>query len=395
MKQTVKTKEGLELFQKNEELEKVIDKISILKNSSMKGKNVLIILDGNYHLLKYESVELGDMDPFTVRASRHTKLICMGNLLLNRPDDPLTHKDPKQRVTKELKMEILGTHRMDFKKDLEFNLHLPSAEEHTDLYIRLAKGFADNHAELNFENFEILFDESKIDLELRKIIRPKYFEENVLPFLENRPTRFTPPIFNRPKSLVKKGFRLFSRKTEGDKRKPFFINFNMLHAREWYENATQFAKDGDFVYVGSKEEVYLFSLAKDRSGIYYQGTYTASRRPPLYFSNNYLGYLSARSMSKPLFAGSGPCNVAEYKTSNPPEFEGKSFVFSKIGREQNCKNTVFSGEPELITTDLTEALNHFQTTDFSEFIDLIETYHKKCNSNEEIFLEEFSKGIFI
>lgn len=50
-----------------------------------------------------------------------------------------------------------------------------------------------------------------------------------------------------------------------------------------------------------------------------------------------------------------------------------------MGRSQDCKNFIFTGEPDLITGNLSEALSHFRTTDFKEFEDVVKNYANKVN----------------
>jgi len=57
--------------------------------------------------------------------------------------------------------------------------------------------------------------------------------------------------------------------------------------------------------------------------------------------------------------------------------DNEPFIFSAMGIKQNCKNTIFDGEPEVITGDTNEALAHFKTTDFKEFGDIIEAYAQR------------------
>jgi len=144
-----------------------------------------------------------------------------------------------------------------------------------------------------------------------------------------------------------------------------------------YEKATGGLEHGSFVYVGCKEEVYLLCVAKgEDKKPYMQGTYLTSTKPIFYFSNNYLDFISRPDAEKPKFKGTKNdlCNAAIYRNYDIPGFNGEPFIFPQMGREQNCKNAIFIGEPELITGDLGEALIHFQTTDFAEFPDIVEEY---------------------
>ncbi len=343
-----------------------------------KGQNVLIQFGDTVSLLKYEGAEIGSTDPLNVRANRHTNIMCIGNLLMPRDNDPYTHRDSSKRITEKARVEILRTHRIDFDFDKEFGIYLPSAENHTDLYLTLANKFGDGHIEKTVDGVTIIADEGLLVEKLKEISRPQYFEKNIIPFIENRNTDLEMPKWGTKGNIVTGLINRF--RGNGDLRKPSYGKFNMWVANDWLTRATKDLEHGDFVYVGSKEEVYLLSVAKNDDGsLYMQGTYTTSTKPMLHFSNNYLGHMSKFDMQRPMFKGSGSCNVAEYRTSDAPGFNGVPFVFSSIGRKQNCKNSIFTGEPDIITGNLEEALGHFETTDFKEFGDIVKAYSHKAH----------------
>ncbi len=342
-----------------------------------KGQNILIQFGDSVSLLKYEGAEIGSSDPLRVRANRHTSIMCIGNILMPQEGDPYTHKDPSKRITAKARIEILGTHRLDFDFDQEFGLYLPSAESHTDLYLTLANKFGDGRVEKTVDGVTVIADESLLVDKLKEITRPGYFERNVVPFLENRGTDLEMPKWVTKGNMITGLINRF--KSNGDSRKPSYGSFNMWVAHDWLTRATKDLEHGDFVYVGSKEEVYLLGVAKDDDdgSLYMQGTYTTSTKPMLYFSNNFLGHMSKFDMQKPMFRGSGSVNVAEYRTSSAPGFEEAPFIFTSMGRKQDCKNSIFTGEPYVITGDLEEALQHFRTTDFKEFEDVVKAYAHK------------------
>ena len=343
-----------------------------------KGENILVEAGNQISLLKYEGDEVGSSDPLSVRMNRHTSVYCIGNILMPSENDPYTHKDPSKRITAKARVEILGTHRIDFNFDDEFGVYLPSADSHTDLYLTLANKFGDGRIEKVFDNVTVIADESLLVKRLQEITRPQYFEQNILPFLENRVTDLEMPKWITNGNLLTGLVKMI--KGNSDSRKPNYCRFNMSVAHDWLSNVAKDLEHGDFVYVGSKEEVYLLSVAKDDDGsLYMHGTYTTSAKPMFWFSNNYLGYMSKFDMQRPMFKGNGSCNVAQYRTSNPPCFEGQPFIFTAMGRSQNCKNSIFTGEPDLITGDLSEALTHFRTTDFKEFEDVVKNYANKVN----------------
>ncbi len=90
--------------------------------------------------------------------------------------------------------------------------------------------------------------------------------------------------------------------------------------------------------------------------------------------------MSRRDMERPMFKGKGPCNVAVYRTSDAPDFKGAPFIFTAMGRNQHCKNTIFTVEPDIITGNLEEAVSHMRTTDFSEFEDIVKEYAAKIRT---------------
>jgi hypothetical protein len=341
-----------------------------------KGENILIEAGDRISLLKYEGAEIGSSDPLSIRVNRHTSVLCLGNILMPTSNDPYTHRDRSKRITKNARIEILGTHRIDFTLDEEFGIYLPSADSHTDLYLTLANEFGDGRVEKVFDNITAVVGESAILKRLQEITRPQYLEQNVLPFLESRMTDLVMPGCETNQNLLAGLAKLVRRKS--DSRKPRYARFSMFVAHDWLSNVAKDLEHGDFVYVGSKEEVYLLGVAKNDAGhLFMQGTYTTSTKPMLWFSNNYLGHMSRFDMERPKFLGSGYCNAAEYRTSDPPSFDGIPFIFSTMGRSQDCKNAIFTGEPDVITGDLSEALNHFRTTDFREFEDVVEAYANK------------------
>lgn len=247
---------------------------------------------------------------------------------------------------------IFGTHRLDFEKDLEFGIFLPSSFAR-DIFLESAYFLEDGTTVAMMDPPKVFTDIPAIEGKIEIIARPKYFLEVITPFLEAKPTMFRVPHWR------KKWFRK--------------INMQTLHAR--YEKATRELKHGSFVYVGCKEEVYLLGIAREDGGSpYMQGTYTTSTKPLLYFSNNYLDFTSRWDAEKPKFKGDGLCNVAIYRTYEIAGFDDQPFIFPQMGRAQDCKNTIFTGEPELITGNIGEALEHFKTTDFAEYIDMVDKY---------------------
>jgi hypothetical protein len=227
------------------------------------------------------------------------------------------------------------------------------------MFLTLARETSEGEIVPREDEVEIVVGDDLIAAKLRDIVRPHYFEDVVLPLLKGKYTKFKVPRWS----------------------KRWFPRVNKFTLLDRFEKATRDLDHGAFVYVGCKEEVYLLGLARGNNGRpYMQGTYSTSTKPMFYFSNNYLGFISRHNAEKPKFKGNGGCNVAVYRTYDIPGFDEQPFIFPQMGRHQNCKNTIFTGEPQMITGNIDEALAHFATTDFSEFSDIVKKYAEQIDT---------------
>ncbi len=324
------------------------------------GQNILLKMGNSYSLMKYEKSYTETESADSHRYNRHTRIHTgIGDFLFaNTKEKKQKLNERRRREWKRHKGNVYGTHRLDFTFDEEFELFLPSSKD-SDMFLTLARETSDGEVVLNGDVIEVTTDNDLIESRLRGITYPQYFNAVVVPFLENRHTEFQIPKYS------KRWFRKTNRFTLCDR----------------FEKETQKLEHGAFVYVGCKEEVYLLGLARNDDGsVYMQGTYTTSTKPLFYFSNNYLDFVSKYDAEKPKFDGDGMCNVAEYRTYDISEFSGQKFIFPQMGRTQDCKNTIFTGEPELITGDSEKALEHFTSTDFAEFSGIVERYAKSIKT---------------
>lgn len=304
----------------------------IRKLAPKKGSNMLFHIEkGNFCLLKYEG---------------HNFWVTDGG--------------PYKGVKRRASVNVRGSHRLSFEWDEEFGIWLVSSEDQ-NLFLHLEWESLDGKIE-TFQPLRMMDSPEMVEIILARLIkRPNYFEKVIVPFLRGRPTQFHIPS----RSLFKS--KACSPRSEKER---------LLSS---FEKATAHLVQGDFVYVGCKEEVYLLTLAKDDDGRpYMQGTYTTSAKPILFFSNGYLGYYSIYDVEKITRMRDGRW-VVDLPSFPDPSGEMKLFVFPIIQRYQNCKNTIFMGEPELITGDKKEALAHFATTDFAEFADVVEKYADSHN----------------
>lgn len=321
------------------------------------GENILVFYQGRYSLIKYESHKFEE-EPWNNH--RHSRFVVMGDmsLLVDRT------KEEKEKTANRMyceykrhKLNIYGTHCLDFSFDEEFQFYLPSSSG-SDIFLTLLNENKDGELNLKDENLKIFTKTEDVFDVVSEIVRPKYLRDVIVPFLEERATGLKIP---------------------GKRNK--ILNFSNVF--NWRNNLYRFLEKqdhGTFVYIGCKQEVYLVVVAKCNGKPYMQGTYTTSLKPLFYFSNNYLGFISKYDAEKPKFEGEGSVNVAEYRTYDIPSFEKKPFVFPQMGRSQNCKNVIVTGEPELMTANLSEALEHLKTTDFAEFEDVVKRYAETADT---------------
>jgi len=139
-----------------------------------KGDNLLIDSGKEITLLKYEDISIEANYPLTQRVNRHTSVVCLGNILRpywalegegkrkweeRRDNHPFTHKDPSKRITRQLKANFLGTHRIDFRQDEEFEISLVSSDN-SDIYLNLANKYANGEARKVFDTIELIADDN-------------------------------------------------------------------------------------------------------------------------------------------------------------------------------------------------------------------------------------------
>lgn len=321
----------------------LVEKLDALK----RGQNVLLNFGKSLSLIKYEAYKFELLDSISHSINRHVTIVCIGNLIFN---DKKAKKPVSEKIREKTQVNIYASHCLDFEFDEEFAEFFPLSCRQ-DVFLLLVKKYFDDSIDI-INNIEIISDELEIRQKLKKILRTQYYTNVIKPFLHGKSTIYQIPRWKR-----------------------HVLPFNLTNMLWRYQKTASKLKHGDFVYIGSKEEVYLLGTTIDGSGNpYMQGTYITSTKPILYFSNNYLNDMSRFDAEMPLYKGRGVCNVAKYRTREVPGFNSKPFIFPQIGRSQNCKNTVFTGEPDIITGDLQAALAHFATTDFCEFRDLVERY---------------------
>jgi hypothetical protein len=309
-----------------------------------KGDNVLVIHGEEKQkisLIKFESFSAEEEEWNVFRMGRGLTIPSFG-----------FGSDEKSDRRKKHKLNILGTHRIDFALDKEFGVFFPSSMQ-SDLFLTLARETGEGEVEKIEKNLTICTSPIMILKRLSDVLEPFFMKNVVHQFLDGAPTCFKIP-----------GKKFFS------------LSGRFTWQRKLYE-FLEGLEHGDFVYVGSKREVYLLSVAKFGDKPYMQGTYTTSAKPILYISNNYLNFISKYDARKPKFKGEGSVNVAKYRTYDIPSFEGEPFIFPQVGRSQDCKNSILTGQPEVMTNDIVEALTHFRQTDFSELEGLVSKYYER------------------
>ena len=322
--------------------------------------NILFDFGDSVRLLKYEGGEFHALDPDVYSWNRYTNVLAFPESYFNTlMDEEKTSPTPQKTikpVEKKLQANILGTHMLNFDFDNEFKMYLPSSNAQ-DIFLTIALKYRNGDIEKTEKLPIITMQPDLVEKKLREITRPKYFEEVVAPFLTSKSTRFKIPTGYQPWYKF-----LYSKKDYVQKR---------------MEELPKEINVGDFLYVGCKEQVSLQGFVKrnDKLSDYKEKWNCGlSTKPFMYFSNNYLEFISKHDAEMPKFTGTGPVNVAQYRTYDIPELGGKHFVFPQIGRNFDCKNSLFTGHPDLITGNIDEAMAHFTKTDFAEFADVVEKY---------------------
>jgi hypothetical protein len=347
----------------------------------VKGENLIVDNGNELALLKFEDVKVGSFEPNEVRLDRSILIRCMID-------------DAQKDITEKAKIEIYATHRINFTFDEEFGIYLPSSDINTDLFLNLADRYKDGSIKRRYKQLSIISDEDSVRKRMQEVTRPDYFYNNILPFLENRETNLEMPKSgnvlevkrrkNKDDShsvnLVQKIANLFTDAEENIKHleEASLVGFDRSVGRDWLSTVAKELDHGDFVYIGSKEEVYLLGIAKNKDGsLYGEEGYIRSTKPLLWFSNNYLGKQSHLMRELSLRLKEKEDNPSDYILLEPPSVNLRPFIFSAMGRAQDYKNSIFTGKPDLITGNLKEALDHFKRTDFREFEDIVISYATK------------------
>lgn len=313
------------------------------------GDVILIAHGGDYALVRYQAHDTEIETGNDHRLNRRMYAVDSSQLWETRP---------RNRSTDRLKGNVYGTACLRFAWDEEFDIFLPTAYS-PDTFVRLANRDTAGNVVASHEPVSVIRGRAAILERLATIVRPGYLATVVHPFLDGRATAYELPRWHARACLkLIPGLQ-----------------------RDYARVARQRAK-GDLIYVGCKEEVFLLGAAMtDDSSLYWQGTYTASTKPPLFFTNAGLDHANARDGS---FLGTASRTglIAALRARFGRERHGARdipFVCPQMGRSQCCKYTVFTGEPELITGDLGEALQHFATTDFAEYGDLVARYAERVH----------------
>lgn len=328
-------------------------------DKSLKGKNLLFDFGNQVVILKYDGLEYVPVDPNQFLTGNVIVVSSISLLKAIRPEVDFSDSrdDHDAGIVKKLYVNVKATHRLNFIKDDEFGFYFPNSDNFSsDLSFEALHAFYDKEVE-NVSGFPVItFDDVLIEERLKDLARPKYYAEVVLPFLESRPTNILLP--NTTKSV-------------------FAWNLMRKRIKYWEPYFGDKFENGDFLYVAGVGQVYLLGVVKDKEGGLTLGR---SSKPSLYFSRNYLNFISQYDAKMPKAPASmKSVNVAAYRTYDIPSFKGKPYVFRQIGRGQDCKNSATSCNILLITSNIEEAIEHFKTTEFAEFSDLVEEYAKRVH----------------
>lgn len=351
---------------KSDLVEKFLDSeilvpLTLQLSNQLVGKNILFDFrdSGRLTLIKFKHFEYEALEPNIMYCGNVRVLNGISLLKAFHPDENYDNcrDDVADGVTAKLVATIETTHRLDFTLDDEFQTYFPNTHMQTDLNYEVLHAMSDGI----FKNVSgspiVIADENEIRSRLAQVIKPNYFSDYVIPFVEGKSTLLpVPGSCTYREWFARRGFGMFTQQ----------LIRNINHV-----------KQGDFLYVGCSDQVYLLSAVRDKHGSI---NYRVSAKPSLYFAINYLGFYAWHDAHKPKApVDMQYVNVAKYRTYDLPGFNGKPYVFPQIGRGQDCKNSCEAHKAMVITGNLDEALAHFKTTYFAEYKDLVIEYARKIH----------------
>lgn len=235
---------------------------------------------------------------------------------------------------------ILATHRLNFSFDPKLRAYLPSSDCDADLYVPYAQIYKDGREEA-LSLPQLITEDTKIwDKFVEATIDAVYIQRNIDPFLDARPTGLKVPD---RRDLQARLSRLFF--GGGDANRPRSLFWNRAIGAEWLAEATKNLEEGEVVYIGAQNEVWLGQLVLDE-----RRSLVLDRNSLFRFSNEYLGPYGSND-----------------RDSRIPTFAGLPFVFSGIGYGSPCKHPFMMNEPQIITGDGDLAGAHFWKTVFSTY----------------------------
>lgn len=243
------------------------------------------------------------------------------------------------------RIDIRGTHCLELIKDPEFNIFMPQSSGFEFSFDLTGTARVDPLGNVSGRTY-VSADYGDIISTLKSALRPGYYQDVIAPFLDSRPTQFDTPRWSEQ-----------------------VLPYTLYAHIDQVGYALEAVNEGDFFYIGSKEHVCLLGAVKDDIHHLANGAcLLQSTRPIMCFSNSYLALL-------PRYI---PCESSGV-SMDIPRFAGKPFIFPSIRRHQDHLTTAFSGEPKMMTSNLEQALEHFRTTDFAEFEDIIYKYAKSMD----------------
>ncbi len=301
------------------------------------GQNLLVVgKDGkDLSLLKFEAYKDKRFGGNSIPVSR--------NITLSRIS--LSGCDPKT----EDYFGLWATHRLNFSFDPKLGAYLPSSDRDADLYIPYAQIYTGGREE-TLPLPQLITDENDIRRKLFDATGSvPYVLKNIDPFLDARPTGLEAP--KRTDLQARISHLFFGR---GDANRPRSLFWNRAIEAEWLADATKNLEEGEVVYIGAQNEVWLGQLVHGEGK-----SLVLDMNSLLRFSNEYLGPYGSND-----------------RDSRIPTFAGLPFVFSGIGYGSPCKHPFMVNEPRIITGDAELARAHFDTTIFSLYgwENLVEQY---------------------
>jgi hypothetical protein len=302
--------------------------------------NILIDLGDRLSLIKYKTTRIISNPLNQRKKKRIHQLLRDKKISKNYIHSNIIEKNNYYYPEMLFKAEIEGYHSIEFRFDEELKTYIHSKGKEIISFNLTELLDKKNNETINKKI--IITNNEDIKDKIESIIPKKIYLKNIIPFINNNNNLYDNNT-DRNKSILKIiKERYFTKK----KKKPFYIYFNESKAKKWYEKIVKDIEEGTLIYIGSEEKVSLINYNKDNNNFLNQDGFIISKRAPLLFSQDRFDNF----------------------------YKDKQLSIDNIKRRQEKNDPIFSKEPELITSDIELAIDHFSKTKFKYMQNILEEF---------------------